>query len=87
MLRPAQLGTISGGRRALPVSDLPLSLRVSGLPPHTPPRPPHSNLPGTTKAAPSPDAPISVSPQTQAPLPSQPASSPPSDPKLSKWPL
>lgn len=76
-------------RRALPVSDLSLSLRVSvpTLPPHTPTPPATFQPPRENKSAPSPDAPTSDFPRTCAPLPSQLVPSPQSDPKLSKCPL
>lgn len=85
MLRPHSWEQSAAARSAgLPspfVSPLPGFLRAP------PPHPPHSNLPGRTKAAPVPDAPTSGSPQTRAPLPSQLASSFKALPELSKWPL
>lgn len=81
MLQPAQLGTISHGsaRRALPVSDLSLSLRVSVPASRRTPRPhPTRHIPaslGEQKSPPPPDAPTLAPPKHV--LPSLPNSSPP----------
>lgn len=87
MLRPAQLGTISRGGRALRVSDLPLSLRVSGLPPHTPTPPATFQPPRENKSRPQPRRPHFWLPPNSGSSPFPACVLPQSDPKLSKWPL